>query len=136
MNDLAARLLRMNTVLAVYEAALDGILAIVGSDRGAIALTDDAQRVFHVVAQRGYTAGTLSMTDGLPYSTPAAHNQARETREIVIIHPDAAGLLGQAVLVEQRVQTAVLLPLLRGEQVIAVSLLPAGRIPRSHAQRA
>ena len=120
LNDLAARLLRMNTVLAVYEAALDGILAIVGSDRGALALTDDAQRVFHVVAHRGYTAGTLSMTDGLPYSTPAAHNQARETREIVIIHPDAAGLLGQAVLVEQHVQTAVLLPLLRGEQVIGV----------------
>jgi PAS domain S-box-containing protein len=120
LNDLAARLLRMNTVLAVYEAALDGILAIVGSDRGAIALTDDVKRVFHVVASHGYTTGTLSMTEGLAYETPAAHNRAREMGEIVVIHPDAAGLLGQAVLVEQRVQTAVLLPLVRGEQVIGV----------------
>ncbi|MGN6758157.1 MAG: GAF domain-containing protein, partial [Thermomicrobiales bacterium] len=120
LNDLAARLLRMNTVLAVYDAALDGILAIVGSDRGAIALTDDARRVFHVVAYRGYTPATLRMTEGLSYDTPAAHNQARETRDIAIIHPDASGPVGQAVLSEQRVQTAVLLPLVRGEQVIGV----------------
>src|SRR5207248_10536157 len=56
LNDLAARRLGLNTAREVYKVALDGTLAIVGADQGGIALADDARRVFHLVAQRGYTA--------------------------------------------------------------------------------
>jgi PAS domain S-box-containing protein len=120
LNHLAARLLRIDTTEGIYEVALDGIVAIVGADRGGIALADDANREFRLVAHRNYKASTQRKADHLPYDTPAAHNEARDTGEIVIAHLDNPSRHLREVLAEEGMQTAVLIPLFRGEQVIGV----------------
>jgi signal transduction histidine kinase len=120
LNTLAARLLRLNTAAAIYDAALEGVLAIVGATQGAVALTDDAAQEFRLATHRGYSAATQQHTDHLTYDTPAAHNMVRELGDIVVIHPDRSGLVGQAVLRGEAVQTAVLMPLFQGAVISGV----------------
>jgi PAS domain S-box-containing protein len=120
LNDLAARLLRLNTVAGVYEAALDGVLDIMGAPRGAVALTDDAHGEFRLATHRGYSAASQAHTDHLPYDVDAAHNLARIHRDIVVIHRDDPLPVALAVLAAEEAETAVLLPLFRDDRVSGV----------------
>ncbi len=119
LNALAARLLRLDTAAAVYDAALDGVLAIVGATSGALTLTDDARRRFRVVAWRGYSAETRREIEQLTYEAPLAHNVARLSGELVIVHLDGASAT-PTVLAGEPAQTAVLLPLFPGDRVVGV----------------
>lgn len=120
LNDLASRLLRINTTADVYEVAIDGILAIVGASRGAIAVTDDAHGEFRLATYRGYNEESRRRTDHLSYNIPTAHGTARDRRDIVVIHPEEPFEVAQKVLAGEAVQTAVLVPLFEGVEVIGV----------------
>jgi PAS domain S-box-containing protein len=119
LNALAVRLLRLNTATAVYDAALDGVLAIVGACYGAVALADDVARHFQVVTRRSCSNAGDAL-DYLPYDQPFAHNRARTTGDLVIIHYDEANALTRRALDREHAQTVVLLPLFGGARVIGV----------------
>lgn len=120
LNRLAAQLLSMETAEAIYVAALHGILDVVGTSRGALTLADNEQCEFRMSAREGYKDATWQLLDHMPYGIPSAHNVARETGEIVVIHPDTTTGTGQMALLEEEMQTAVLVPLVRAGEVIGV----------------
>ena len=55
LNDLAVRLGRLNTAPDIYQAALEGLLIILGSGKGGVMRADDSEQVFHLVAYHGQT---------------------------------------------------------------------------------
>jgi PAS domain S-box-containing protein len=120
LNDLATRLLNLNTADRLCEAALDGVLAIMGARRGCVVLTDDHSRRFRMVAYRGYTEETCRLADRLLHDVLSGHNRARETKDIVVVHSDDAPPLVAKVLAVEKAHTAVLVPVLLHDRVVGV----------------
>jgi PAS domain S-box-containing protein/putative nucleotidyltransferase with HDIG domain len=120
LNDLAAQLLRLTTRPACYDAALDGLLTIVGARTGAFLCCDDAHQRFELVALRGAGAGTRAILADLTYDTPGAHNLARTTGDLVVIHAGEAPRPGVRILDDEGAETAVLLPVPAGAGVGAI----------------
>ncbi|HEX6605376.1 MAG TPA: HD domain-containing phosphohydrolase, partial [Chloroflexia bacterium] len=120
LNDLAAGLLRLTTRAACYEAALDGVLAIVGARTGAFLCCDDAHQRFDLVALRGARDATRATLAALTYDTSGANNLARTTGDLVILHAADPPQTGTSILIDEGVQTAVFLPVRAGEGVGAV----------------
>jgi PAS domain S-box-containing protein len=120
LNELASRLLSLNTPAQVYEAALDGVLAIVGARRGGFTLVDHSDARFHIVARRGYRQETLGTADRLTFSTPCGHNMARESGDITVVHIEDAPPVSRQVLESEAAHTAVLVPVIVHERVVAI----------------
>jgi PAS domain S-box-containing protein len=120
LNDLAVRLLRINTTQEVYAAALDGILPIMGAKAGAMARADDARREWRMVAQHHYPEALLREARVLSYDTPAALNTARLSRDLVIVHPNANAAFTQTVLTQLHAQTGVVMPLAQGDAIVGM----------------
>jgi PAS domain S-box-containing protein/putative nucleotidyltransferase with HDIG domain len=120
LNDLAAELLRLTTRPACYEAALDGVLTIVGARAGAFLCLDDAHRRFDLMAVRGASARTRATLAALTYDTPAAHNLARTTGDLVVVHAGQASAASAGLFAAEGAETAVLVPVRAGAAVSAI----------------
>lgn len=120
LNDLAAHLLRKSSEQEVYEAALDGMLHIAGASRGGIMVADDALQQMDMRVHRGFSPETLAQVSPGPYTMPTDHNRARETGEIFVLHPDRTTEIGQFVLQQEHIQTAVLIPVPQGDRIVGV----------------
>ncbi len=120
LNDLATQLQRINTVGAVCEAALDGMLPIIEATRGFVMLTDDTRRVFHMHSVRNVSDETVQLADNISYDVPSANNTSRQSHDITIVHPEQAAPVSQTILSIEGVQTAVTVPLLHDARVIGV----------------
>ena len=117
LNDLAVRLGRLNTAPDIYQAALEGLLIILGSGKGGVMRADDSEQVFHLVAYHGQTAETVEQTRRVPYTQAPAMNQARATHNLVVIHSSTAGAVGRGALHREQQETAIVIPVVQGDQV-------------------
>ena len=129
LNDLAVRLGRLRTVNDVYQTALDGLLALLGSGVGAVLRVDPARREFQTVAHHGYQAATLAQMEHLSYEQAPILRRAAETGEIGVVHLGSPGSVARIALTGEQMQTGVVVPVLQGTTVsiLLLYLLEAHR---------
>lgn len=121
LNKLAAGLLHLDSTEAVYAAALNGLLEIVGTGKGAITAVDFEMQEARVVAHRGFSQASIDLVQRLPLDAPSALNTAHREGQVVVLHPDSAPAISRQILTMENTLTGVHIPV-RGELGVSTIL--------------
>ena len=116
---------------AIIEGILDKALALGYFDIGVIRLSEPKNTEIRVVAVRGYRHPELLRNQTIDLANPGPgglHSRVVRNKEVKVIE-DVSSLPGFSVFKEEGVQSAILAPILAGQELLGTLLL-GSRIPR------